>query len=304
MLTSVMSYSLRYRLHKREYTRIRNTEFFPAAFNPNEAFCLGTKSRNLGDALILTPLFSKLQTAHPQLKMQGFIRAFNPVVIQNFSNVTGISRAPKKLYGDDINLGSGHMIEQKLRWFGLPFTADEIRPVILLDDNEKQHSCHLLKNIFGDSSQPLWIIHPWGKTWKDLLSDQVWQSWISLIPQGDRILQIGMPGEKRITGAQFFQLDPTTHDSARILFALMAQAQKFIGVDSGPMHVASAFSIPALILVHTASPGLLARGLELRHHLPYFHRDVRHFANLYDHQSQIETSDPAFRQKVSNWIQA
>jgi hypothetical protein len=304
IVNSSMAYSLWYRFQKREYTRQKRTEFYPWDWKSNAELCLGTKSRNLGDALILTPLFKKLPETYPELKLSGFIRAFNPVVLKNQPAVTRIERGPSQLFGDDINLGSGHMIEQKFNWFQLPYTQDEVKPLIFLSLEERAQAQETLNQLFPENLEPLWILHPWGKTWNSLLSKETWETWVAAIPKTHRILQIGMPGEKRILGAKFYELNPTTHQSARELFALMEQAQRFIGVDSGPMHVASAFSVKALILVQTAAEGILAEGMALRSSLPYFHPKVRHFSNLYQSQSHLETSDALFQKKGFDWIQS
>lgn len=297
-----MGYSLSYRIQKLEYTKLKKTEFFPVLSDRLTEICVGTKSRNLGDALILTPLFSKLAEHRPHLKVSGFIRAFNSVVLEHHPLSIPILRGPSALYGDDLNLGSGHMIEQKLRAFGLPFTENEIRPQIFLSEAEKESARKTLLALFGNGKEPLWVLHPWGKTWNSLVSGETWESWIRNLPKGSRVLQVGMKGESELRGAKFFAIDPSTHRSARELFAVVNEASYFLGVDSGPMHVAAAFQIPAMILVKSSEVGALARGMEFRKTLPYFHPLVRHFSNLYDSQAQVEVNDLFFSNRVLEWI--
>ena len=293
------------RIRKLETSALKKTDFYPALPQRFDQLCLGTKSRNLGDALVLTPLFLKLKEKYPHINLSGFIRAFNPVVLQEFPFPIPIERGPQSLFGDDLNSGSGHLIEQKLQAFHLPYAEREIRPVIFLSEGEKARADDQLRKIFPqkDPLSPLWIIHPWGKTWKNLVAIEVWESWISLIPENHRVLQVGLPGEERVQGASFYEIDPRTFDSARELFAILQRAHAFLGIDSGPMHVASAFQVPACILVKTSFEGVLKEAMHMRKEAPYFDPRVRPFANLYVDQHQVEVISSSFRVSVCEWIE-
>ncbi len=301
-----MAYSLGYRFKKREYTKFVRTELFPPIPKHFKSLCIGTKSRNLGDALVLTPLFSKLATHYPDLSLSSFIRAFNPVVLENHPLKLTIKRGPKILFGDDINTGGGHLIAQKLRSFDLPFQEDEIRPEIHLSPSEIVEAKLTLQQLFKDHKNPkdLWVIHPWGKTWSSLMDSEAWSEVLKSIPRDARILQVGLPGETAIPGAEFYAIDPSHHGSARRLFAIIREAQHFIGVDSGPMHIATAFRVPSLILIKSPRPGMLIPGLEMRNGVPYFHPLTRPFANLYDSNSHVEIDQVDFKQAVHDWIES
>ena len=300
-----MSVSLWSRLLSIETSRIRGTNFFPPPPSSFKEICIGTKSRNLGDALVLTPLFLKLKQNDPEIKLSGFIRAFNPVVLKGFPFKVAIRRGPKELYGDDVNLGSGHLIQQKLQAFGLDYTVSDIRPVLFLSDAEINEAEETLKSIFNSQDQipPFWVIHPWGKTWRNLLPVERWQSWMRHVPKGHHILQIGVPGEDRIPGTFFYEINPRSYDSARALFAVIKKAFAFMGIDSGPMHIAAAFRTPSLIFVKTQKYGDLSEGMKMRNHLAYFHPQVRPFANLYSDHLHLEVIHPRLDHEVESRIE-
>lgn len=304
-LSVSMRSSLWYRLKKLETSRLRGTAFYPPIPEAFEHLCIGTKSRNLGDALVLTPLFSKLKEHYPAMRITGFVRAFNPVVLKHSPDFFPIERGPKALYGDDLNLGSGHLIEQKFNALGLSYRKEEIRPQIHLSPDERKIACEILSGLFSEEkmNSPLWVIHPSGHTWRSVLPDQIWEKWLKTLPHQHRILQLGIPGDSPIPGASLFQIDPSTQESARVVFALIQAASFFIGVDSGPMHVAAAFQIPSLILVKTKHTGDLKTAMENRDHLPYFHPLVRPFANLYVQNQHVELNSPKFEKDVYQWIE-
>ena len=58
----------------------------------------------------------------------------------------------------------------------------------------------------------------------------------------------------------------------------MERADGFLGVDSGPMHVARAFDIPSLIFIAGSDP---QRIFENRDRLVYFLNNNRRYWNLY-----------------------
>src|SRR6476620_352637 len=93
--------------------------FFPTrrdALTQQKWICIGTKSRNLGDALILTPIAGQLKQKFPQLKIYSFARAFNPVVFYGNPTIERVKYFPQKVFGDDCNWGEGQVIVQKERF--------------------------------------------------------------------------------------------------------------------------------------------------------------------------------------------
>jgi hypothetical protein len=129
-----------------ELAWLRRTDFFPPwqeDWSGLGSICIGTKSRNLGDALALTTLPAKLRARYPGLRITTFPRGFNRVVFRGNPAVSGISRAPRAAYGDDCNLGGGHLIQQKERFFGLPgpmhvARAFGLRSLVVLDHLRQQ----------------------------------------------------------------------------------------------------------------------------------------------------------------------
>src|SRR5947209_4700468 len=101
------------------------------------AICIATKSRNLGDALVLTTLPAKLKEKFPKLRIFTYPRGFNPVVFAHNPAVAGVQRLPRAVYGDDTNWGAGNLIQLKERFFGLEASA-EPRPEIHLTPGERE----------------------------------------------------------------------------------------------------------------------------------------------------------------------
>src|SRR4051812_1827166 len=90
-----------------ELRRFRQIDFFPPhpRFEELGSICIGSKTRTIGDALILSTLPAKLKALHPNLKITTYPRAFNPVVFYGNPHVSGVSYLPKRVYGDDNSLG-------------------------------------------------------------------------------------------------------------------------------------------------------------------------------------------------------
>jgi ADP-heptose:LPS heptosyltransferase len=235
-----------------ELTWLRHIEFFPGRpekLDKMRSICIGTKSRNLGDALALTTLPRKLKEKHPHLRVNIYPRAFNPVVFLGNPYVDGISRIPKAVYGDDTNYGAGQLIELKEQFFDLTPPAST-HPELYLLQEEKVCA----EKLITPSSKPLVFLHPTGVTRSAVTPLTLWEELVARWNSKFRFWQIGIEGHRTIAGCERHVLTPRHRASARLLFALMPHAQAFIGVDSGPMHVASAFEIPSCILVGHLDP--------------------------------------------------
>lgn len=231
----------------------RRTDFFPPwqdSFKQNKTLCIGTKSRNLGDALALTTLPEKLKTKYPHLKITTFARGFNSVVFQNNPAITRVECRPQALYGDDVNFGSGNLIQLKERFFDID-VSEPPRPRIYLSPQEIHHRDLLLQAqlIPGNEGKPLCVIHPWGTTRNQVASIEFWDNLVQRWSKYYRFWQVGLIGHPAVVGCEYYLLTHRSPQEARSLFSILSGAQKFIGVDSGPMHVARAFGIPSLIFL-------------------------------------------------------
>jgi ADP-heptose:LPS heptosyltransferase len=230
------------RVPRVELVKLRQVDFFPPQPRLKELsrICIGTKTRTIGDALVLSTLPGKLKARYPHLQIDTYPRGFNPVVFYGNPHVSGVSYFPGKLYGDDCNSGSGQLIELKERFFGLP-VSEKPRPEIHL-------TAHESKGI-PSSDLPICVIHPWGKTRSQVLNSVFWEDKIAALKNKICFWQVGIEGQAPIPGCDQVFLLPRGYHNARKLFALMRRADFFVGVDSGPMHVARAFGVPSFVFL-------------------------------------------------------
>lgn len=244
--------------------RARGTEFFPGpgdlarALRERGEVCLGTKSRNLGDALALTTLPARLKRRYPGLRVTVHARGFNPVVFLGNPAVDGLRQAPPAVFGDDGNEGTGALIERKERWFGVDAGA-EPRPEIHLLESERRAARRLLaeKTETADRRKPLVLLHPWGRTNAHVMPVEDWDALVHEHRGRFRFWQIGLHGHSAVQGCEYYLFSEPGRWHARRLFAVIAHAARFVGVDSGPMHVARAFHVPSLVLTPHADPEAL-----------------------------------------------
>jgi hypothetical protein len=237
-----------------EFRKFKNIEFFPPRpprFDAVDSICLGSKTRTIGDPLLLSTLPRKLKALYPHLKVYTYPRGFNSVVFYGNPFVDGVQWLPDTVYGDDCNLGAGHLLQRKERFFGVSVSSD-VRPELYLRPDEEKWAEDLVARAPSHLAQhlPICMIHPWGKTRSSVLSDAVWQKIVQENRHIVRFWQVGIEGQPCIAGCERHLLLPKAYPHARKLFAAISRAGLFIGVDSGPMHVARAFGIPSLILTN------------------------------------------------------
>lgn len=273
-----------------EFVWLKNIDFFP----PPEAgthwerastLCIGTKSRNMGDALALTPLPSRLKLRFPDLKITTYPRAFNPYVFENNPYISGIQRLPSRVYGDDAIWGSGQAIQLKEQFFGLA-PSESPRPEIHLSEKERQEAAELIqsKAIREEEGKPLCLVHPWGTTHQAILPVVEWDKIIARWSHTFRFWQVGLQGHSAIKGCEYYLLLPSAARNCRMLFAIMSHADLFMGLDSGPMHVARAFDVPSLVFIRANDPDAL---FELRARQPYFLHKMWKYSQLYAENSHV-----------------
>jgi ADP-heptose:LPS heptosyltransferase len=262
-----------YRFPQFELIKFKHVEFFPSKpdFKKLKFICLGSKTRTIGDPMMLSTLPEKLKKQYPGLKIYIYPRGFNPVVFWNNPFVDGVSFLPPALYGDDCNEGTGQLIQVKERFFGVP-VSESPRPSIYLTSEETARAQAWLQARLQDAQSkanlephrrelPLLMLHPFGRTRGSVLSEQNWEALLSELQKKFRICQLGIIGHPKLSGCDFHFLTPLARRHARDLFAIIAQGDRFAGVDSGPMHVAQAFGLKSVVVIaHTDSPGFLYPG--------------------------------------------
>jgi ADP-heptose:LPS heptosyltransferase len=258
-----------------EFVWLKDIEFFPPRLNPEALaemardrvpLCVATKSRNLGDALALSSLPRRLKARYPGLPIHTYPRGFNPIVFQNNPWVDRVSYIPDAVYGDDCNFGTGQLIQQKEQFFGLEPSVHP-RPEIHLVDAERSWARELVssKTLPGNDAKPLVILHPWGKTNSAIAPVEFWDALVARYQGRLRFWQVGVVGHGAIQGCEYYFLQSPGRQNARKLFALMERARAFVGIDSGPMHVARTFELPSAILTNLSDiEKLLERRSEQR----------------------------------------
>lgn len=267
-----------------ELVRFKDVDFFPPTpqLETMSRICIGSKTRTIGDALMLSTLPGLLKAKYPALKIDTYPRAFNPVVFANNPAIDGIDYFPGKLFGDDCNLGSGHLIQLKEQYFGLPQTEPP-RAQLFLTEAEIRWA----KKLWGASQKPVVIIHPWGKTHSSVLNAEAWSKILDSGQDRFRFMQVGIEGQEKVAGCEKYFFLSKAFPQARKLFSLISQAQFFMGVDSGPMHVARAFLLPSWIASdYGKKPELIFQD---RKNLPYFQSPGTH-AFLYEQNTHIDVS--------------
>jgi hypothetical protein len=218
------------------------------------------------------------------VQVYAYPRGFNPVVFCGNPHVSGVRYLPRKVFGDDINWGEGHLIQLKERFFELPI-SEKPKPEIHLLGSEKRWAKRLAAS--GGESHPICVIHPWGHTVKSVATRHFWGTLVQRWSHSYRFWQVGIRGHERVPGCEKHLLLPRGYRHARKLFAAMSQANLFLGINSGPMHVARAFDITSLILTQE---GEIETIFKLRKEAPYFlYQNWRH-AFLYEENDHIDVA--------------
>ena len=235
----------------------------PTDFSRLEEICIGTKSHNLGDALILTSLPKGLKERYPNLrKIRVYIKGFNPCVFENNPDVDGVAIFPKAVYGDDINFDSGHLIQLKEHYFDIP-ESDHPRPCIFLNQEEKIFA----ERFFENATRPICILHPVGKTHALGLDRSFFDAFVEAWREKVEFCQVGIQGDSRIKGCEHYALGGRGHGPTRELFALIDRADFLIGANSAPMHIAAAFQKKSLIFT---LQGSIEEIFKKRKTVPYY----------------------------------
>jgi len=296
-----------------ELAKFKNIDFFPPPLRAGElmelsstggSLCIATKSRALGDALVLTRLPSQIHARYPGIRITTYPRGFNPYVFKGNPDVRGVSYLPDRVYGDDANLGSGQLVTLKARFFGVEGvtgngSALDEAPMLFLTQSEREwaRSFSEEKRLPGNSQKPLLLLHPVGSTRDHVAPIERWDSLVFELSRNFRVWQLGTEGQAAVKGCEYYFLEKPRASGIRRLFALMSQAKAFVGVDSGPMHVARAFSIPSVVWVGHVDPHAVIAG-RIRG-APYYNLTQRIGASLYSDSLCFSVNSEVVEKTVS-----
>lgn len=247
-------------------------------------------AEHLGDIVAAEPIIDALRTKHPNARIVWIVKDLYKGLLENHPHIdqvliensilasTWLSKLSPFSYFYNL-----HMNELRFDpYFNRVLFNAKAEKIGLNKYNYYQRG-NLLKGIFDlcdipylDSKQPklyldnskkfdvpskYWVIHR-----KSNGADREWQDqhWISFINQALEtysisIVEVGASEGLTLTNPKFISMVGKTSvvDMAHII----SGAQFFIGIDSGPAHIANAFEIPGLLL--------LGEYKNFKNHMPY-----------------------------------
>ena len=167
---------------------------------------------------------------------------------------------------DVVTPGEGeHSVEWGLRlldYLGLKNASSELS--LSIKDKDYHFAEQLWRENKFDSSSPVVIIHPgvrwYGRKWK---SERYAEIADRLIDRYDaKVIFTGSPGEISCVNevTQIMKNKPIIFagkTTIRELAAIIAKSDLFIGVDSGPMHIATAVKTPVIALFGAGDPSFI-----------------------------------------------
>ncbi len=206
--------------------------------------CIGTQSKNLQEALLLTPLPALLKEKDPGLKIYSYFRGFNPVVFQANPWIDGIAYLPKEILGTNFLQSE----EKKVK--------NQMKPEIYLTHSERQKCKKFIQNhsFLENTQKPLCLVHARGQGEEKTAPIEFWDAIIAQWGNEIRFWQIGLENDSAIQGCEYYYFSSHRKSNVRKLFALMSLSNAFLGVQSSPVDIARAFHIPTFLIQKNLSP--------------------------------------------------
>jgi len=190
----------------------------------------------LGDVILVTRLIGELHRRYPTENIVARVPT-HPEVFDNNPHVAGVSIGSGNL--NDEGSSEGHYIDALCRWFDIDLPSSDIRGELYVTEKERQDALRVL-----NTDKPIVVVHIGDPTRTD---PKVFTSFSS---DSYVLVQVDQPYYRyptllvpEIPGA----LQTFRTLGVRELFALLSMSSLFVGVNSGPMHVAASFSIPSVI---------------------------------------------------------
>jgi GT2 family glycosyltransferase/ADP-heptose:LPS heptosyltransferase len=249
-----------YRIRNRHILLSKWKNFFDKKRGAIRSKVLIKRTGARGDVLMLTPALAAFKAEHPGVHVAVAtacpdVLAENPSVdsIQiedpgrnQFSRIFDLDLAyekrplehPVRVYADELELDLGAFVD--------------LRPKIYPNTQAREDAGELLRKTAPRNPKyavihagliPGWVGRQWNGKWDELF--------LRLRGLGYRVVRIG-------TGkTPEFQADITALDQPfKKLAAIMERADLFVGLDSMPLHVAQAFSIPTVGIFGSIDPKL------------------------------------------------
>jgi len=220
----------------------------------SRAVTIGSRSRKLSDLLMLTSLPSRIKAQMPQTRVGICPGRLSRAVFKNHPHVDGLSLRLRGGLGDDAMPGSEHLIQLRERYLGL-IPCDNPKPEIFFSDSERAWARDFIRRhtLPENDGKPICVIHPWRPSLPGGLALAPVSFWDELVRRNRhhfRFWQIGLQFDSAVQGCEYYYLARRRSGTdLRRVAALLAEADRFIGVCSAPMHLARAVDIPSLILL-------------------------------------------------------
>lgn len=247
-------------------------------------------AEHLGDIVAAEPIIDELRLKHPKARIVWIVRdiykdllAHHPhidqVIVEN-SVLCSMWLTTNHPFNDFYNL---HMNELRFDPYFKRALFNAQAETVGLNKGNYYSRGNLLKGFYElcgltykQSKQPhlylgevatmhlpsnYWVIHRKSngidREWKD-------ESWIRLIEKAIEtydvhVIEVGVSEGLKITHANFISLVGKT--SISVMAKVIAGADFFLGIDSGPAHIANAFEITGLLL--------LGEYKNFKNHMPY-----------------------------------
>jgi heptosyltransferase-3 len=247
-------------------------------------------AEHLGDIVAAEPIIDALRTKHPNARIVWIVKDLYKGLLENHPHIDQVVTENSVLACTWLNTFSPfshfynlHMNDLRVDPFFKRVLYNAKAEKIDLTKHNYYQRGNLLKGFYDlcdipykDSKQPklylanpnnfdlpskYWVIHR-----KSNGTDREWQDvhWIALLNQAlesydTAIVEVGASDGLSINHPKFISLVGKT--SVVEMANIISGAQFFIGIDSGPAHIANAFEIPGLIL--------LGEYKNFKNHMPY-----------------------------------
>ena len=247
-------------------------------------------AEHLGDIVAAEPIIDALRTKHPNARIVWIVKDLYKGLLENHPHIDQVVTENSVLASTWLNTFSPfshfynlHMNELRVDPFFKRVLYNAKAEKIDLTKHNYYQRGNLLKGFYDlcdipyeDSKQPklylanpknfdlpskYWVIHR-----KSNGTDREWQDvhWIELLNQAlesydTTIVEVGASDGLSINHPKFISMVGKT--SVVEMANIISGAQFFMGIDSGPAHIANAFEIPGLIL--------LGEYKNFKNHMPY-----------------------------------
>lgn len=222
---------------------------------PRKPSCLIMRNEALGDVLLVTPIIKALyeqRNGNIDIDVSThYVDLFrgNPYV----ANVVHKNNLAKQVRDYDIVFNLNGVYENNPQQHIVQSYANCILGPLEFDAQPKLYpsaaEIYKIQKILKDFNRPFIVAHKPNHPWPNRqISEKIWQEMILNIHQQTQwdVIQIGSPNDFAFQDRDGFH-DHRARYSVQELSLLIAASKGFIGVDSGPSHVAACTDVPMAV---------------------------------------------------------